>query len=210
MTWIYIDLLNENIRILLTIALGVLLGRFKVFDAKTFVRPSVRFVFHVALPCLVVKGIGIGTDFYSDKNLWNYIGTFFILRAIALVAAFVCVALQTKAGRPATGIGQVAVIWLSLTWISTVILGIPISTAVFENKAKGAFYGLLAGVSSFIFQLPVQLLFLECHVLEKQMLISDTSKTDDDEAPVVVESPLDEVHLKDVQFLRNSARERTT
>ena len=64
-------------------------------------------------------------------------------------------------------IGNVVVIWLCLTWISTIILGVPISTALFGDPAKGLFYGLLAAISSFIFQLPLQLFFLECHVLER-------------------------------------------
>jgi hypothetical protein len=50
------------------------------------------------------------------------------------------------------------------------IPGVPISEAVFGDKNKGLQYGLLAGISSFIFQLPFQLLFLECHALEQEYL----------------------------------------
>jgi predicted permease len=59
------------------------------------------------------------------------------------------------------------VVLLSLSWISTVILGIPIMTSVLGSPTKGEFYGLLAGISSFIFQLPLQLLFLEIYALVK-------------------------------------------
>lgn len=141
MSWKYTELLNECIRILLTIALGSLLGYGKVFVADAFIPQAVKFVFYVALPLLVIRGLGIGTDFYDDKFQWSYIGVFFILRAIALVAAVVWVLLLPRDGRH--GIGHVAIIWLSLTWISTIILGIPISSAVLNNPAKGTFYGLV-------------------------------------------------------------------
>jgi hypothetical protein len=67
---------------------------------------------------------------------------------------------------------------LSLLSIFT-ISGVPISEAVFGDKDKGLLYGLLAGISSFIFQLPFQLLFLECHALEQEYVEGssvDTSK----------------------------------
>ena len=37
---------------------------------------------------------------------------------------------------------------------------------MFGDPMKGLKYGIMAGVSSFIFQLPLQLLFLECHAAE--------------------------------------------
>jgi predicted permease len=139
----------------------------QVFD-KAFVNASVQFVFYIALPCLVVKGIGVGVDFYSEAFLWKYIACFLILRVFALVLAILSLMLQRK--RSDLGIGDVAVRWLALTWISTVILGVPILTAVFGDAQKGAFYGLLAGISSFVFQLPFQLFFFECHKLDHDRL----------------------------------------
>ena len=43
------------------------------FSTATQVPVLVKFVFHVALPCLVVNGIGIGVDFYSDDFVWEYV-----------------------------------------------------------------------------------------------------------------------------------------
>lgn len=160
--WEYLPVLNACLQILFTIGLGVTLGKFGVFDLST-VAHAVKFVFHVALPCLVVKGLGIGIDFYSDKNIWKFIAAYLILRAIALVVAFASLFLHHD--RSKVGIGDVAVRWLSLTWISTVILGIPILTAVMGDPRKGQEYGILAAISSFIFQLPLQLFFLECHAV---------------------------------------------
>lgn len=92
-----------------------------------------------------------------------------ILRAIALIIAF-CVVLckNWNAKKPTNGLGDVAVLWLSFTWISTVILGVPICSAVFGKPSLGLLYGLMAGMSSFIFQLPLQLIFFEYHVTEQR------------------------------------------
>lgn len=54
-------------------------------------------------------------------------------------------------------------------------------TAILPNPAMAVFFGLMAGISSFIFQLPLQLFFLEASILERQML---TSEVTDEETPV--------------------------
>lgn len=175
MTWKYLPVLNACIQVTVTIGLGAVLSYFKMFD-KSFVPAATRFVFYVGLPSLVILGIGIGVDFYSKAFIWKYIFGFLILRAIALVMSFGSVVIRRKQSPSASGgIGQVAVQWLCLTWISTVIMGVPILTALFNNPQEGRFYGLLAGISSFIFQLPLQLFFLECHALEQDQLVSTTS-----------------------------------
>jgi hypothetical protein len=46
--WDYLPLLNECIRLLLTIAIGIVTGYFKVFEAKLFVPQAVKFVFNVS------------------------------------------------------------------------------------------------------------------------------------------------------------------
>jgi predicted permease len=164
------------------------MGSLQVFDAKTFVPHATRFVFYVALPLLVLKGLGVGIDFYDDSFLWNFIGAFLILRVIALVISLGMVLRNRK-----DGIGEVAVLWLSLTWISTVILGVPIAGAVFNDPAKGKTYGILAGISSFIFQLPLQLFFLECHLLEKENLESkkrSTTIADEEQPPTPLETTI--------------------
>mmetsp|Transcript_8511 Transcript_8511/g.16039 ORF Transcript_8511/g.16039 Transcript_8511/m.16039 type:complete len:405 (-) Transcript_8511:111-1325(-) len=180
MTWKYLPVLNACLNIIFTVSLGSIMGWLapQVFD-KAFVNASVKFVFHISLPCLVVKGIGVGVDFYSKTFLWKYIACFLILRVFALVLAAISLKLQRKNSK--LGIGDVAVRWLALTWISTVILGVPILTAVFGDAQKGAFYGLLAGISSFVFQLPFQLFFFECHKLNSDRL--EAEKNDESESP---------------------------
>lgn len=182
--WKYLPVLNECIKILLTVAIGMVMGYLEIFQANTFVPHATKFVFYVALPLLVVRGLGIGINFYDDSFLWNFIGAFLILRVIALLVSFGIV-FRVKIGGQ-RGIAEVAVMWLTLSWISTVILGVPISGAVFGSPDKGKTYGILAGISSFIFQLPVQLLFLECHLLEKEYFESkETSNRTDVEQAII-------------------------
>jgi predicted permease len=186
--WKYLPVLNECIKILLTVAIGMVTGRFEIFQAHTFVPHATKFVFYVALPLLIVRGLGIGVDFYDDDDsfLWNFIGAFLILRVIALFVSLGIIVLRGKQLGQQRGIGEVAVMWLTLSWISTVILGVPISSAVFASPDKGRTYGILAGISSFMFQLPLQLLFLECHLLEQEYLAAkDTSNTADVEQAMV-------------------------
>ena len=45
--WDYLPVLNECIKILITICIGFLAGRFKVLDAQVFVPQAVKFVFKV-------------------------------------------------------------------------------------------------------------------------------------------------------------------
>jgi predicted permease len=114
MTWKYIDVLNECLEILLTIALGGIFGYFRIVEAPSFVPQVTKFVFYVALPCLVIQGLGIGVDFYSDSLLWNFIGVFLALRAIFLVVSLLLVVFDHSKSA-----GDVAVYWLSFTWIAT-------------------------------------------------------------------------------------------
>ena len=47
---------------------------------------------------------------------------------------------------------DVAEAWLSLTWVSTIIVGVPVLAAALGDAALGTRLGLLAAISSFIFQ----------------------------------------------------------
>jgi predicted Kef-type K+ transport protein len=107
-------------------------------NASAFVPQSTKFVFCVALPCFVVSSLGIQINFYSEAFLWDFIVAFLILRVLALAVA-ILVVISTLGGRRKTNgmMGQIAVLWLAMTWISTVILGVPIASAVFDDPTKG-------------------------------------------------------------------------
>ena len=123
--WEYISLLNECIKIILTVFLGVVFGYFRAFDAAQFVPQAVGFVFRVALPLLVLRGLGIMIDFYDPDFDWLFMVAFLLLRVIALAFAFgfVLTKARMQPEDKTHDIGEVAVVWLALTWISTVILG---------------------------------------------------------------------------------------
>lgn len=115
-----------------------------------------------------MKALGIGIDFYSEQNIWAYIIAFLLLRVISLVVSLLIVLVSNwRQKERLYGLGHVVVIWLCLTWISTVIMGVPISSAVFGDGTLGRKYGILAAISSFIFQLPVMLVFLESYALDR-------------------------------------------
>ena len=87
MTWEYLPVLNSLLQILSTIAIGSV-SSFLGIVSETFIQQSVTFVFYVALPSLIIKGIATGIDFYNDENVWPFIVAFLILRFIALILAF--------------------------------------------------------------------------------------------------------------------------
>eukprot|EP01083_Nonionella_stella_P112077 329282_1 len=188
MTWKYIPILNVCFKILVTVCFGAIIGKTspRKFDV-VFVENSVQFVFHVALPCLVIKGLGVGIDFYSDTFVWKFIAAFLLLRAFALIFAIATNRFQRIHAGDGSGVdlSNVAVDWLSFTWISTVILGIPILSAVMGSPKKGLLYGILAAVSSFMFQLPFQLFLLEYHKAEQNRRRSEISFNHDNQTEAI-------------------------
>jgi hypothetical protein len=89
--WKYVNILNAMIQILTTIGVGGIAGCVRVFEVDTFVAFMTQFVFSVSIPCLVIRGIGIGVDFYSEKFIWEYIVAFLILRMLALVFSLIVI-----------------------------------------------------------------------------------------------------------------------
>ncbi len=174
----YVPILNACLQILSTIGIGAISGKCfpDTFDLH-FMRCCVQFVFSVALPCLVTKGIGLGVDFYSNLYIWKYIAAFIILRVCSLLIAVFGFSIPRGEQNSETFIGKVAVRWLSLSWISTIILGIPVITAMTGDATRGQFYGILAGISSIIFQLPLQLYFFEWHKVMRDRYMRSSERT---------------------------------
>ena len=55
--WEYIDVLNECLRIVLTVLLGMVFGYFGILNHKAVVPVATRLVFYVCLPMLVIRGL---------------------------------------------------------------------------------------------------------------------------------------------------------
>ena len=138
MTWAYLPVLNKLLQFEATTLLGYTSSAFGFITADKFVPQAVQLVFKILLPSLVIKGLGTVIDFYTDKNIWVFISAFLVLRVMALLIAFLAVLFSNwREKRPVNGLGYIAVLWLSFSWISTVILGVPICTAMFGQPALG-------------------------------------------------------------------------
>jgi len=166
--WRYQPVLNAALTIVLTMGVGALVGACGVMKSGSQgARGLLVFAWWVALPCLVTRGLGIGVDFYSDAYVWGYVAAFLVLRAAALLVA-VLVALRSAP--PGSRAGWTAALWLATTWISTIIQGIPILSALLLDPLQGALYGVMAAISSFIFQLPAMLALFEVDVAQQQQM----------------------------------------
>lgn len=133
MTWKYQPVLNACIQILVTTLLGAIMAACKVFD-NAFVRQAVQFVFYVALPCLVVSGLGIWIDFSSDLFIWDFIFAFLELRAIALGAAIIVVLILNRKELSWEVLGHITV--SSIEKSGTVAASLALSLSILLPKAK--------------------------------------------------------------------------
>eukprot|EP00889_Picochlorum_renovo_P004743 jgi/Picre1/31773/NNA_007123.t1 len=151
--WKYQELLNQNLQILITIGLGALVTWLGPFSVKKDLPTLVKIVFNILLPSAVLLALGVNSDL-RDGDLWRFIGGFLLLRAFCLVLNFGYYGCIRK-----RSIAYVTINWMVTCWVSTVVLGIPllIATLVPQYGSLGA----VAGISSFIFQLPLMLIFFE-------------------------------------------------
>jgi predicted permease len=182
MAWKYQELLNQNLQILLVMGVGAVCAVTRTFNQQADLAVFNKIVFKILLPTSVVLGLGLKSDL-KDGATWRFIGAFLMMRAISLLA---CAALfggglrrslgEVSAAAAAAaahflchlpgrhtciGCTQVTMSWLNVSWVSTVILGVPLVKAALG--AQFANLGVVAGISSFIFQLPLMLVALEMH-----------------------------------------------
>ena len=151
--WKYQLLLNQNLQILITILVGMVVCYLGPFDQKRDLPTLVRVVFNVLLPSAVLQALGIKSNL-RDGNLWRFVGGFLLLRAFWLVLNVAYFGFWRR-----RSLAFVTINWMAHCWVSTVVLGIPLL-----NATLGAQYGSLgavAAISSFIFQLPLMLIFFE-------------------------------------------------
>ena len=73
MSWTYLPVLNKLVQIIVTILIGFGSEAFCIIPAALFVPQAVQLVFKILLPSLIVKGVGIGIDFYAQRNIWAFI-----------------------------------------------------------------------------------------------------------------------------------------
>jgi hypothetical protein len=155
MAWQYQPLLNQNLQILLTLGLGMAAAYFKLVSSQTSLPTLNAFVFNILLPASVLLGLGLMSDL-RDGSTWRFIGGFIMMRAITMVVSILLFGVVWR-----KSLGFVAVHWLLFSWVSTVVLGVPLIGSLLGPQY--ASLGVVAGISSFIFQLPVMLFMFELH-----------------------------------------------
>jgi predicted permease len=151
--WKYQLLLNQNLQILITIGVGFIVTFLGPFRQKTDLGTLVKVVFNILLPSSVLLALGIRSDL-RNGDLWRFIGGFLLLRAICLLVNALYYGLVKK-----KNLAFITICWMNTCWVSTVVLGIPLLGATLG--AQYASLGAVAGISSFIFQLPLMLIFFE-------------------------------------------------
>ena len=148
----YVDALQVVSAILTLILFGWFWKAVKVVPSGDVVIKTFNvFLFFVGIPCLVFRGLAI-QDFATLP--WAFIGVFFCLRVTLFVLVGVVDLIIFR-----RGLGVFVADYMNSTWINTVIYGIPIYTALFGPQF--AVYPIFASISSFFFQLPVQLVLFE-------------------------------------------------
>ncbi|KAG7673403.1 hypothetical protein Ndes2526B_g03151 [Nannochloris sp. 'desiccata'] len=164
MAWQYQELLNQNLQILFVLGLGALSARLQLFNQGTDLRAFNKIVFAILLPASILLGLGLRTNL-RDGKIWSFIGGFLMLRAICLVGN--AAVFYNK------GVGYVTANWLFVSWVSTVILGVPLVRAALGPQYSNL--GVVAGISSFIFQLPAMLILFEIDVSRRTKMSANNS-----------------------------------
>ncbi len=156
--WMYTNVLNQDLQILIEISVALVSTLYGPFDFARNILTLKLLVFNVLLPCAGITNLGFISNF-RDGSFWRYCGAFLMMRAIMLIAHLLWAAVRGRRYKKVYRYEHVATNWLVTCWVSSSILGPPLMESVFGKE-----YELLAfwsDVSSFIFQLPVVLLFFE-------------------------------------------------
>lgn len=176
--WKYQELLNQNLQILISIAVGFIVTWLGPFNNGRDLKVVNKVVFYILLPSAVLLALGINSDL-RDGNVWRFIGGFLLLRALCLVVIWCYYGLFRR-----LSLASVTIHWMVTCWVSTVVLGIPLLIATLGPQYGSL--GAVAGISSFIFQLPLMLIFLEGSLdtpgfEERRQERKDITLSDDDD-----------------------------
>ena len=198
--WKYQELLNQNIQILFMLVLGAGAIFMKIFEKKDIAVLN-RLVFNFLLPSSVLFALGLGTDLREGAT-WRFVGAFLLLRTFALTGSIAIFGIELWRTGAGSALGVVTVNWLFFSWISTVILGIPLLTAALGPQY--ASLGAVAAISSFIFQLPVMLVLFEIssNIRDREFCEEENGKADP-EAPPSVD------HAHDVAGVRQNSTQQS-
>jgi predicted permease len=156
------------------------MAAFRAFPTQQALPWLNKFVFYVAIPCTVFRGLAT-QDFIRDKTWdWQFIGAFLLLRVFVGLISFAYTyswhLFVEKRERGLSNLednttevspspytedwmGAFLTDWISLTYLNTLIFGIPVIGSIYGPTAL--LLNVLASLSALFFQLPVLLLFFE-------------------------------------------------
>jgi len=137
------DIAEVGIPIVVLIIGGAALGWSKIFPTDKALPYLNKFVFYLGIPALVFKGLAIN-DFVNDEVFnWDFICAFLVLRAVIGLISLSVGLLSDKMNRALVyqqnedgsknpdWIGTFLVLWISETYMNTLIFGIPILQVFF-------------------------------------------------------------------------------
>jgi predicted permease len=173
-------------------------------DSHSFLKTLTFFLFNIAIPATVWRGVGLQA---FDKLPWVFVGSFVVLRVVTfLIALAIETTLALTVSRPG---GAALIVNQVLTttlrdflgqWLNTIIFGIPLVQAAFGPKF--VVFCVFAAISSFIFQLPLQLVMLE---VREQLRGALGLERDDEDGPVKHEREEEESETERVRAATASA-----
>eukprot|EP00050_Salpingoeca_kvevrii_P008044 m.300312 g.300312 ORF g.300312 m.300312 type:complete len:474 (-) comp14418_c0_seq1:97-1518(-) len=172
------DILKEAIPIVIMMLAGYLGARFRprVFSMQTLAGLN-RFVYNVAIPCTVFKGLAIRDLVDLD---WMFVLLFIVIRAVSAVAVVGALVALRAYGRNDTRrsqwdfLGDFLLNWIGTTWINTIIFGIPMLVSLYGPRVS--ILNILAAMGSLIFQMPIMLVLFEYRAFQQDEAAEERQK----------------------------------
>ncbi|KXS22087.1 hypothetical protein M427DRAFT_50450 [Gonapodya prolifera JEL478] len=155
-----------GVPIIAIVLLAAMMAAGGAFPTKQALPWLNKFVFYVAIPSTVFKGLAT-QDFIRDKTFdWGFIGVFLMLRIfVGLLSLIFSVTFGAFGSsdyakkHKRDWIGHFLTHWIAETYINTLIFGIPVLKSIYGPNAL--LWNVLASISSLFFQLPIMLVFFE-------------------------------------------------
>ncbi|KAL0228211.1 hypothetical protein RCL1_004354 [Eukaryota sp. TZLM3-RCL] len=205
MTNNYWPVTNTGLSLGIFIVLGFILGKTKKIEPKLLVGLN-QYVFFIGLPGAVLNQIWSRDMYNIETEVWSFINCWITFR-LCMLALSVCYGIIRK-----QHIGDICSNWLATTWASTILLGQPFIESLYGPKLGRQPWGVWAGVSSWIAQLPWMLTMFEFYKIqrdsseeysaelakkkeaeEEQKKLLETETTESEETPEDVQVETEEV-----------------
>lgn len=174
--WLFQPVVNACLQILLCIGAGYVLTRFRIVSTADFVKQTSACILYLCFPCLNIYFLGISTDLTQKENwlilsaacVWTLIAQLLIVISVFLFSSDTLKwfgAMEISTDSPSRSdlltarIRCSGFINLLLTSDNTVLVGLPLVTAVFGST--GAKASLLTMFPIFLLAIPFSIVAFE-------------------------------------------------